>query len=127
MENSILKSVKKIVGVPDNYDVFDLDIITHINSAFSVLYQIGAGPIEGFFIEDESAKWDDFSEDPALNLVRSYVFLKVRMLFDPPITSFLQDAMKKQMDEMEWRISIHREWNLNPIDPMEEVLISDDR
>lgn len=119
MENSILKSTKKILGIAETYTAFDLDIITHINSAFSVLHQLGVGPTNGFFIEDDGPEWEEFiGTDVGLNMVRSYVFLKVRMLFDPPTTSFLLEAMNKQIQEHEWRISTHREWLLDPVDPL---------
>lgn len=121
MEERILTSIKKILGVPEDYTVFDFDIIMHINSAFSVLSQMGIGPSTGFFIEDDTAEWSDFFTEEDLNLVRSYVFLKVRMLFDPPPTSFLLEAMNKQISEFEWRLSTQREWNLDPVDPMDEV------
>lgn len=121
METSILRSIKKVLGVPDEYDAFDLDIIMHINSVLSILYQMGVGPEEGMAVVDETEEWDDFFSATDLNLVRSYIFLKVRMLFDPPTTSFLLDAMNKQISEFEWRISTHREWNLDPVDPMDEV------
>lgn len=110
MEESILKSTKKILGIADDYTVFDLDILTHINTAFSTLTQLGVGPSEGFMIEDEDAEWVDFlGEDLILNSVRSYVYLKVRQLFDPPQTSYLIAAMEKQIAELEWRLNTHRE------------------
>lgn len=121
MEDSILITVKKILGVPENYDAFDLDIITHINSTFSILSQLGVGPDSNFYIEDSTSTWDEFFTESDLNLIRSYVFLKVRMLFDPPTTSFYLDAMSKQIQEFEFRISTQREWNIDPVDPMTEV------
>lgn len=110
MEQSILTSTKKILGIAADYTVFDLDIITHINTAFSTLTQLGVGPIEGFMIEDDDATWDDFVEDDLqYNSVKSYVFLKVRQLFDPPQTSYLIEATRKQIEELEWRLNVHRE------------------
>lgn len=115
MENSILKSVKKPLGLTDEYDVFDQDVIMHTNSIFAFLNQLGIGPINGFAIEDDTALWTDFLADVApLNMVKTYVFLRVRMLFDPPTTSFLLEAMKKQIDEFEWRINLYRESLLVP-------------
>lgn len=110
MEQSILMGTKKILGLPSDYTAFDHDVITHINSAFSTLSQLGIGPSEGFMIEDNAKTWDDFV-DPNNNLngVRSYIYLKVRMLFDPPTTSFLIEAMNKQIQEMEWRLNVVRE------------------
>jgi hypothetical protein len=110
MEQSILTSTKKILGIAEDYTVFDLDIITHINSAFSTLTQLGVGPAEGFMINDAEAEWSDFIvDDFQYNSVKSYVFLKVRQLFDPPQTSYLINAMEKQIQELEWRLNAHRE------------------
>jgi hypothetical protein len=112
METSILISTKKILGIAEDYTVFDLDIITHINTAFSTLTQLGVGPAEGFMIEDSAALWTDF--DPVddqvnFNSVKSYIYLKVKMLFDPPTTSYLIAASEKQIEELEWRLNVHRE------------------
>ena len=110
MEQSILTSTKKILGIAEDYTVFDLDIITHINTALSTLTQLGVGPAIGFMIEDEAAEWGDFiGNDLQLNSVKSYVFLKVKQLFDPPTTSFLIAAQEKQITELEWRLNSHRE------------------
>lgn len=111
MEQSILISTKKILGIAGDYDAFDLDVITHINSTFSTLTQLGVGPAGGFMIEDAEAKWEDFI-DPAdfqYNSVKSYVFLRVRQLFDPPSTSYLISAVERQISELEWRLNVHRE------------------
>jgi len=121
-QESILLTVKKVLGVSADYTDFDWDIITHINSAFGVLTQLGVGPTEGFFIEDEDAEWDDFTSEISFKMVRSYIFLKVKMLFDPPQAGFHIEAMNTQIEEWEWRISHQREWNLNPTDPMEEAI-----
>jgi len=118
MEPSILKGTKKMLGVSDIYTAFDTDIIIQINSVFSVLQQLGIGPVAGFFIEDSSEEWEDYiGEDQGLNMIRTYLYLKVRMLFDPPTTSYMIKAMEKQIEEHEWRISTHREWQINPVDP----------
>ena len=112
MEQSILTSTKKILGISEDYTVFDLDIITHINTAFSTLTQLGVGPIEGFMIEDASEVWTDFDpidDDRQYNAVKSYIFLRVRMLFDPPTTSYLITASEKQLQELEWRLNTYRE------------------
>lgn len=125
MEESILKSTKKILGLADNYTAFDLDVITHINSAFSILDQLGVGPEGGFIIEDYRDEWGDFEvPQNQLNLIKTYIFLRVRMLFDPPTTSFLIEATNNQLKEYEWRISTFREWMLDPTDPRadEEVV-----
>src|SRR3954453_6607329 len=110
MEMSILNSTKKILGIASDYTAFDLDVITHINSAFSTLTQLGVGPAEGFMIEDDTAVWTDFIlGDPEYNQVKSYVFLRVRLLFDPPATSYLITAYQDQIRELEWRLNTHRE------------------
>jgi hypothetical protein len=119
MEESILKSTKKILGLADDYTPFDLDVITHINAAFSILDQLGVGPAGGFMIEDETTVWADYTAPPnQLHLIKTYVFLKVRLLFDPPTTSFLIEATNNQIKEYEWRLNIFREWELDPNDPM---------
>lgn len=121
MEDSILATTKKNLGIASEYTAFDLDIITHINSAFSTLQQLGVGPAEGFFIEGASESWEEYLElDAGLNMVKTYVYLKVRLTFDPPGTSFHLDAMKEQISQLEWRINHHYEWNLDPVDPMVE-------
>jgi hypothetical protein len=122
MEESILKSTKKILGLAEDYTPFDLDVITHINAAFSILNQLGVGYEDGFWIEDEAAVWDDYGV-PAnqLHLVKTYVYLKVRSLFDPPATSYLIEATNNQIKEYEWRLNSFREWELDPTDPMVEV------
>jgi hypothetical protein len=110
METSILISTKKILGIAADYTAFDLDIITHINAAFSTLTQLGVGPENGFMIEDDTVEWADFiAVDEQYNNVKTYVYLRVRMLFDPPATSFAIDAMKSQIEELEWRLNVHRE------------------
>lgn len=110
METSILTSTKKILGIAADYTAFDLDIITHINAAFSTLTQLGVGPATGFMIEDAEDEWYDFVEDDIqLNLVKTYVYLKVRQLFDPPTTSYLISAVEKQIQELEWRMNTNRE------------------
>ena len=121
MEQSILKTTKKILGIAEDYTVFDLDIITHINAAFSTLTQLGVGPSTGFMIEDDEAVWDDFiGDDPQYNAVKSYVFLRVRQIFDPPATSYLIAAFDRQIEQLEWRLNTRREemhW-VNPTPPI---------
>lgn len=110
MEQSILNSTKKILGLEPDYDVFDLDVITHINSVFSTLNQLGLGPAEGFAIEDDTADWNTFlGSDPRLNAVKTYVWLRVRVLFDPPASGYALEAMKEQIKELEWRLNVERE------------------
>lgn len=107
---SILNSVKKNLGIAEDYDVYDNDILLFINGVFSTLNQLGVGPDEGFLVEDDSAEWDDFlGGDPRKNHVRTYMFLKVKFMFDPPPTSYAQEAVKELIREHEVRISIQRE------------------
>jgi hypothetical protein len=122
MESSILTSTKKILGIEAEYTVFDLDIITHISSTLSIVSQLGVGPTDGLTIEDEFSEWDELGiPQNQLNLVRTYVYLRVRMLFDPPTTSFLIEAMNKQIEEHEQRLSYLRE-DLIPLPVPEEVV-----
>lgn len=110
MENSILISTKKTLGIAADYTAFDLDIITFINGSFSTLTQLGVGPAGGFAIDDDTAVWTDFiGDDLQLNAVKTYVHLRVRLLFDPPTTAYLTDAFNKQIEELEWRLNVHRE------------------
>lgn len=116
MENSILTSTKKMLGLAESYETFDLDVITHINATFSILDQMGVGP-EGsvYAIDDKSSSWVDVGLPPQqTQLIRSYMFLKVRLLFDPPTTGFLLDAMNKVLSEMEVRLNLMREFALPP-------------
>lgn len=107
IKDSVLDSTKKILGLTKEYDVFDLDIITHINTVLMTLEQLGVGPIGGYFITDSSSKWTDFlGEDPRLNSVKSYVYMRVRLMFDPPSTSFAITSIEKQIQEMEWRLTL---------------------
>ena len=110
MEDSILLSIKKLLGIAPEYEIFDPDIIMHINSAFSVLTQLGVGPAEGFMIHDANDSWSQFvTQDARLEMVKSYVFLKVRLLFDPPSSSAVMDAMNRQINEYEWRLNVAAE------------------
>ena len=108
--SSILDSTKKAIGLGADYDVFDPDIIMHINTAFSTLSQLGVGPEEGFQIVDDSMTWDEYTmADKERNMVKSYVYLRVRLLFDPPETSYLINAFNDQVKELEWRLNVHEE------------------
>jgi hypothetical protein len=107
---SILHSTKKVLGLDADYTPFDQDITTHINATFSLLAQLGVGPVGGFTIESNENLWTELNL-PAiqLNLVKAYVFLRVRMLFDPPTTSYLLTSMENQIKEFEWRLNVLRE------------------
>lgn len=125
METSILISTKKVLGLAADYTVWDLDIMTHINSAFSTLTQLGIGPANGYVIRDETDEWSDFiGDDLQLESVKTYINLRVRMIFDPPATSYAITAMKEQIEQLEWRLNVHREetaW----VDPDPPVLIEE--
>lgn len=129
MEQSILKSTKKILGLDAGYTDFDLDVITFINSVLSDLNQLGIGPSGGLMIEDAVAVWDDLGiPQNQINVAKTFIFLKVRMMFDPPPTSFVIEAMNKQIEEQAWRLSVYRE-SLIPvtrtttsIDPMDGTI-----
>lgn len=112
MAASILDSVKKTIGLASDYDEFDADILMHINSVFSTLNQLGVGPEGGFSIDDATTTWDAFlGNDLRLNFVKTYIYLKVRLLFDPPSTGYLVDSMEKQAQELEWRMNVIREYD----------------
>lgn len=120
LENSILKSTKKILGLAESYTAFDHDIIVHINSVFADLHQLGIGPDAGYAIEDDgSEEWADYVTtgvpELMLNNVRTYVFLRVKALFDPPSTGYLVEATNKQIEKAEWRLNVVREGLLHPL------------
>lgn len=110
MEQSILTSTKKLLGIGDDYTAFDLDILTHINSTFAIVQQLGVGPADGVVVEDSAMNWSDL-ELPLnqLSLLKSYMFLRVRTLFDPVGSGFLIAAMERQLAEYEHRLSMERE------------------
>ena len=104
---SILTSTKKLLGITEEYDHFDADIIMHINAVFVVLVQMGVGPASGFSITDSSKKWSDFISDDHwfFHSLPTYMGAKVRMIFDPPISSTHKEALQKTIDELEWRLN----------------------
>lgn len=107
---SILDSIKKLLGVAKEYKQFDNDIIMHINTVFLNLNQLGVGPTEGFFIEDNTSEWSEFfGEDVNMNAVKSYVYLKVKLLFDPPLSSSVVQSMNNMISELEWRLNVAAE------------------
>lgn len=113
--DSILTSIKKLLGITENYTAFDADIIIHINSVFSILTQLGVGPEEGFFIIDDKETWDDYLDDQILlEMVKSYMYLKVKKFFDPPQSGIVTNANDALIQELEWRINV-------TVDPKKEV------
>lgn len=112
MEKSILTSIKKLLGLDEDYTAFDTDIIIHINTALMVLHQLGVGPEEGFQITNKKDKWDDFiDEDDNLEAVKTYIYLKTKMVFDPPQHGPTEDALKESIKEYEWRLNVQAESN----------------
>lgn len=104
---SILTSIKKLLGIEEEYTQFDADIIMHINTVFLNLTQLGVGPSEGFLIEDDTAIWEDFIGDSSqLQAVKTYVYLKVKLLFDPPLSSSVIESMNRMIAELEWRLNV---------------------
>lgn len=109
MNDSILQSTKKALGLGSDYDAFDEDIIMFINSALATLTQVGYGPREGFMIEGEEETWSDLDVEKKDLFVKHYVYTEVRIAFDPPQNSATLEAVKKKNEELLWRININRE------------------
>lgn len=108
--DSILVSVKKMLGITEDYTHFDPDLIIHINSVFMILTQLGVGPNTGFSIRDETSTWADYmTEKQNLESVKSYIYMKVKLMFDPPANSFTVDSLKRLTDEFEWRLNVEAE------------------
>lgn len=112
LDGSILTSVKKVLGLDAAYDAFDTDIIMHINSAFGTLHQMGVGPRDPYHIEDKDAQWSAFTKNKELASVQSYVYVSVRLLFDPPQTGYGTTSMEKLKTELEWRLSVAGDWSV---------------
>lgn len=118
MEESILVSIKKMLGITKEYIHFDQDIIMHINSVFMILNQLDVGPTKVYSISSEFDTWKDFlSDDNSLSAVKSYIYLKVKLLFDPPSSSSMLDSINRQISELEWRLNVSAE---SPKDDGEE-------
>lgn len=106
---SILTSIKKMLGIDEEYTHFDADIIMHINSVLMTLTQLGVGPSEGFAIEDDTSTWIDFIPQittAQLHAVKSYIYMKVKLMFDPPLSSSVIESMNRQIAELEWRLNV---------------------
>ena len=113
--DSILDNTKKMLGIDSEYTAFDTDIVIHINSAFTYLQQLGVGPVQGFLIVDNETGWSEFIGDVSIiNSVKTYMYLKVRQVFDPPATSYLIESTRKQAEELEWRLNVQMEGVRNP-------------
>ena len=126
--SSILDSVKKVLGIDSEYTDFDLDVAMHINGALAILLQLGVGPDDGLAIEDSSTLWTDLAAQPSLiGLCKSFVYLQVQLMFDPPPTSFALDSKKAMVEEAKWRVNVEAEKYdpppmpvLNPPNPLIE-------
>lgn len=104
---SILNSIKKLLGIAEDYTHFDQDIVIHINSVFMDLTLLGVGPEEGFVIEDDTSLWVDFLNDSIkLEAIKSYMYLRVKLLFDPPLSSAAIEAINRDIERWEWRINV---------------------
>ena len=103
--NSILTDVKKMLGIEEEYTQFDQDILIHINTVLNILAQMGVTYVNDEFVQDKTTTWDSLIVKGDLNLIKSYMFLKVRLLFDPPQSSALIEVINKQITELEWRIN----------------------
>lgn len=104
---SILTSIKKMLGITEEYTHFDSDLIIHINTALGILTQLGVGPSRGFSIKDKNELWSDFIGcDSRLEFIKSYVHLKVKLIFDPPLSSAVIESINKTINELEWRIQV---------------------
>lgn len=108
---SILTSIKKLIGITEDYKHFDTDLIIHINSVFMILSQMGIGPDNGFSISDETTTWNDYLPEGNKNFeaVKTYMYLKTRIVFDPPQSSSTMEAMKQTINELEWRLNVEAE------------------
>ena len=107
MQDSILVTIRKLVCGDPYANHFDTDLLVHINACFSILNQLGVGPEKGFVVTDETQNWGDYTADSiVLNLVKTYITLKVRLIFDPPLTSSVLEAMNKEISQLEWRLNV---------------------
>ena len=107
MSKSILDNTKKLLGIEESYDHFDMDILLQINAAIATLNQVGVGPAAGFSVEDKSSNWEDLlGTDPRFAMAKTYIYDKVRLSFDPPGTSFGITAIQDRIKEVEWRLSV---------------------
>ena len=117
---SILLSIKKLLGIMPEYTHFDDDIIIHINTAFAALNQLGIGPKGGFMIVDENSAWEEYTTETNLNMVKTYIYLKVRLLFDPPTSTALIESINRTISELEWRIFLEGDPKSESLTPSDE-------
>ena len=118
MQDSILMTIRKLVCGDPYADHFDTDLLVHINACFSILNQLGVGPESGFVVTDETQSWSSYvADNRILNMVKTYVTLKVKKIFDPPLTSSVLEAMDKEISQLEWRLNV-------AVDPVKPTSIS---
>lgn len=117
IKDSILEDVKQMVGQEYDDDTYDVDILTHINAVFFTLNQLGVGPENGFVVDNKNQLWNLY-EVPSnlINAVKSYIYIRVRLLFDPPTNSFLVTSLQKQVDQVEWRLMVNQDPKLVNVD-----------
>lgn len=114
MQDSILMTIRKLVCGDPYADHFDTDLLVHINACFSILNQLGVGPESGFVVTDETQSWSSYvADNRILNMVKTYVTLKVKKIFDPPLTSSVLEAMDKEISQLEWRLNV----TVDPVKP----------
>lgn len=114
MQDSILMTIRKLVCGDPYADHFDNDLLVHINACFSILNQLGVGPEDGFVVTDDTQSWSSYiADNRILNMVKTYVTLKVKKIFDPPLTSSVLEAMDKEISQLEWRLNVA----VDPIKP----------
>lgn len=118
MQDSILMTIRKLVCGDPYADHFDTDLLVHINACFSILNQLGVGPESGFVVTDETQSWSSYvADNRILNMVKTYVTLKVKKIFDPPLTSSVLEAMDKEISQLEWRLNV-------AVDPVKPTSVS---
>lgn len=110
MEESILTSIKLLLGITEDNEDFDQIIVMHINTAFSLLNQLGVGPSDGFAIEDDSTSWNEYTQDkPKWSSVKTYIYQRVKLAFDPPTIASVLEALQSSIKEFEWRLNVEAE------------------
>lgn len=119
LDGVILDDIKKLLGLDKDYDVFDLDTILGINTVFANLQQLGVGQDEAFQLLDNTEKWSEFYAHLGMETnfaqVKSLIFMRVKLMFDPPTSSFALESYNKQIAELEWRLNVQADWEANRV------------
>lgn len=122
MTKSILDTIKKLLGMTPGYTAYDEDVIVAINTVFNTLYQLGVGPENPFSIEDKNTTWDMYTEDrKTIEMVKTYIFLKVKLIFDPPLNSSVLESYKQMASEYEWRLNVEDDIVRHYVSPQEDT------